>query len=46
MSHPAALGEQYENQTNTTVQIPMQMLNSMASDGNWDACCEEINANR
>ena len=30
---------QYEAQTNTTIQIPMQMLNQMGiSPEDWDAC--------
>jgi hypothetical protein len=31
--------KQYENQTNTNIQIPMQLLNSMGiSMEDWDAC--------
>ena len=31
--------KQYEGQTNTTIQIPMQLLNSMSiSLEDWDAC--------
>jgi hypothetical protein len=31
--------KQYEAQTNTTIQIPMQMLNAMGiSMEDWDAC--------